>query len=209
MMDGETLSLVIKQAIKAQILELRVSMPGRVEKYDKLTQKADVKPLLMDKLKKDQSLIEFPVIPNVAVYHPQGGGAYIHMPVAKGDTGWLVFADKSIDEWLSGDGRIVDPKDTRYHNLSDAVFYPGINPFAKGIAGTDDSIKINFGTTSMELFDNGKIKIYNSGEELVSLLVDLCQALLDARTNTSLGPQPLVPPTLFSDLKTKLGTFKV
>lgn len=206
---NETLQAVIQQAIKAQILELHTCLPAKVVKYDQLTQKADVKPLIKRKLRKDQSLIELPVIPSVPVQHPCGGGAFIHMPIAVGDTGIVVFSERSLDAWLSGDGQIVDPKDIRHHHLSDGVFIPGVKPFSKGVAGTKDSIKISYGTTTFELFNNGKVKIYNSGEELVSLLVDLCTACEGITTLTAIGIQPVINKGTFSSLKSKLGGFKV
>lgn len=54
-----------------------------------------------------------------------------------------------------------------------------------------------------------KLKVENDSHELISVLSELIQAIIDARVSTMLGPQPLlnvVNP--FSDIKTKLDTFK-
>lgn len=206
-MSGETLQVVIQQAIKAQILELHTCLPARVEKYDHLTQKADVKPLIKRKLRKDQSLIEFPVIPSVPVQHPCGGGAFIHLPISVGDTGIVVIAERSIDAFLSGTGQVADPKDTRHHNLSDAIFIPGVKPFANAVAGTNNSVIIGYGNTTVEIFNNGKVKIYDGSENLTDLIKQLCEACESITTLTSIGPQPVINKGTFTALKTKIGAF--
>jgi hypothetical protein len=60
-------------------------------------------------------------------------GADLVVPVEVGDTGLLVFADDSLDIWLSKGG-LVDPLDDRHHALSDAVFIPGLRPFSNPIS---------------------------------------------------------------------------
>lgn len=59
-------------------------------------------------------------------------GASLVLPVAKGDTGLLIFCDSSLDVWLARGG-LVDPLDDRHHSLSDAVFIPGLRPFSSPI----------------------------------------------------------------------------
>jgi hypothetical protein len=60
-------------------------------------------------------------------------GADLVVPVAVGDTGLLVFADDSLDVWLSKGG-LVDPLDDRHHALSDAIFIPGLRPFSNPVS---------------------------------------------------------------------------
>lgn len=57
------------------------------------------------------------------------------LPVAVGDTGLLIFSDRSLDVWLATGG-IVDPGDDRRHALSDAVFVPGLRPFSSPLVTT-------------------------------------------------------------------------
>ena len=106
--------------------ELRVSLPGRVESYDATRQMAHVKPLLMDAYV-DAGGVErkrsVPVVANVPVCWPGGGGGFLTFPLAKGDSVLLVFSDRSLDRWLSL-GTEVDPVDVRMHHLSDAVAIP-------------------------------------------------------------------------------------
>jgi phage baseplate assembly protein V len=54
-----------------------------------------------------------------------------------------------------------------------------------------------------------KFKISNSSHELIQVLVDLVQGIIDARTQTAIGPQPLINvEDDFGDIKTRLETFK-
>jgi len=142
-------------------VEMRVSLPARVEQYDETKQRADVKPLL-NRRYADGEEAELPVIAGVPVVWPRSGGAALTMPVAKGDGVLLVFADRSIDRWLS-DGGQVTPDDPRTHDLSDAVAIPGLVPFADlGTAGpTPDSsaVVIWHGSTQMRLYDNGSVEV--------------------------------------------------
>lgn len=115
---------------------IHVSMPGRVEKYDSATQKADVKPLvnsLIATREGDELLEEFSVIPSVPVLFLRGGGFFVSVPIAKGDLVTLLFSDRSIDKYLAGRGALTDPDDFRTHALTDAAAIPGGYPFALGV----------------------------------------------------------------------------
>lgn len=114
----------------AEILKgkIRGAMPGRVEKYDAAKQFAKVKPLLQALQRNadgSTTSVSLPVVNNVPVLFPQGGGLQLRLPVAKGDIVLLVFCDRSLDKWKSKGGE-VDPVDLRQHHLSDAVAIAGL-----------------------------------------------------------------------------------
>lgn len=62
----------------------------------------------------------------------------------------------------------------------------------------DDSIEIYSET----------ISIKNKENELIELLEKLCDALLNATTNTMLGPQPLLNSIDITEIKNKISSFK-
>ena len=67
-----------------------------------------------------------------------GGGGYVAtMPIALGDEGLLVFADRCIDAWWQNGGPTQPQAELRMHDLSDGFFIPGVfsNPRAKQITG--------------------------------------------------------------------------
>jgi hypothetical protein len=118
---------------------IHTAMPGRIERYDPATQRADVQPLVRRRVPKadtDQRewvYEELPLIPSVRVLHPRGGGAFVHLPIATGDTVLLVFCETGIGHWEAGDGSISDAGDERRHHLAHAVAIPGMYPAAKNI----------------------------------------------------------------------------
>lgn len=111
--------------------------PGKVEKYDDSTQKASVLPLIKRSyLLEDgtKETFDLPKIDNVPVIFPRAGRFFISMPVEKGDLVLLVFCDRSIDKYKSGDGsKPIDPVDLRTNDITDAVAVPGFYPFLKSL----------------------------------------------------------------------------
>ena len=200
-----TMANVIKQARKAGAVDLRVSMPAEVVKYDHVKQKVDVKPLLKKKYN-DGSVVEQPVIYNVPVGHPRAGEAFVHMPIKKGHYVWLIFGDKSLDKWLSTGGN-VDPEDVRSHHISDAVAYPGVYPFSDPAAVQNgDDIIISNKTTHIFVKPNNHFQVKNAGEELVEILCDFVRAVREARTYTGVGMQ-LLNHLKFPTIEQRLKTF--
>ncbi len=203
-----TLQEVIRRAIDARLNDVHTAMPAVVVSYDATSQKANVQPQLQRKFKNDNLAINLPVITNVPVVFPRSGQAFISFPVKAGDQVMLIFSERSLDRWLDSGG-IVDPADRRKFHLSDAVALPGLYPFSDTVAADPDDILIKNGDTELRVKNNGKFELKNATEELLDLFDQFLDAVLAAKTNTLLGPQPLVPPTLFTDIKTKLATLKV
>lgn len=114
--------------VSRSLSELHTAMPGRVERYDRTTQTADVQPLVKRAVADEagvESLESLPVVPSVPVVFPGAGDYAITFPIARGDTVLLVVASASLDRWLARGGE-VDPDDERTHALSDAVAIPGL-----------------------------------------------------------------------------------
>lgn len=211
--ETPTLAEVIREAIKSHILDLHTAMPARVERYDHARQKADVKPLLRKKYKVSDTATEFPVIPAVPVQWPSAGGgeAYIHLPLKLGDLGLVLICERSIDTWLSGDGQITSPQDPRHHDLSDAVFIPGVRPFKKALASTSaDNLVIQNGRLRIELDSGGRISIAGASNELITVLIGVLDHLISAKVLTLWGPAPFTADTIanFTADKASLNTLK-
>lgn len=123
-----TLAEVFRLALARGSAELRVSCPGRIERFDPDLQVADVKPLLMDSDQGDEGqeiVSSVAVVPSVPVQFAGGGGFAETWPVAVGDLCELIFTDRSIDRWFSQGGE-VDPVDLARHVLTGAVCVLGI-----------------------------------------------------------------------------------
>ena len=129
---------LIRMAIARALADVHVSLPGSVQAYDPATQRADVQPLLRRTLVASDgtelAAETLPILMDVPVVFPRGGGGFVSWPLAKGDLVHVVFVEASIDQWLDGDGELTTPSDFRRHSLSDAVAYPGLYPRGRALA---------------------------------------------------------------------------
>lgn len=209
-----TLRGMVIELIKSKILDLHTAIPARVESYDAATQKANIKPLLRKKYRNSSVVTEIPVIPSVPVQWPSsnGGAAYIHLPLKAGDLGVAFFCERSIDSWLSGDGQITAPNDPRHHDLSDAVFIPGVRPWKAAFSGaSENNLTIKNGSIKIELNPSGKISIEGASQEMVSVLSGVLGHLISATVLTAWGASPFTAGTIanFTSDKAALDTLKV
>lgn len=128
---------VIEMAIDERLDQVYTAMPGRVEDYDAQLQSVSVKPLVRyEHIGEDGGRYadSLPVVGGVPVVFPGAGAFSITFPIEPGTTGLLVFANCSLDQWLSL-GDEVNPASDRRHSIADAVFIPGLRPFASPIGG--------------------------------------------------------------------------
>ena len=69
---------------------------------------------------------DYPLLVDCPYFVLSGGGAYIDMPIKKGDPCIILFNDRNIDNWWSTEN-IKEPADRRKHNLSDGIALVGIS----------------------------------------------------------------------------------
>ncbi|KVZ03386.1 Gp138 family membrane-puncturing spike protein [Burkholderia stagnalis] len=110
--------------MRGELLKVRTAFPGIVESFDPDTRTATVRPAI-DALLADDSSLELPLLVDVPVSFPTGGGFVIEWPLKRGDEGQVTINDRCIDGWFVS-GRNGPPLDLRMHDLSDATFTPGI-----------------------------------------------------------------------------------
>ena len=103
-------------------------MPGRIVSYDAASQRCSVQP--MTTLRHGTDELPIPVLDDVPVCWPRGGGFVMHWPLAVGDVVDVRFSDRMLDDWR-GTGQAVAPTDPRSHALADATVHPsGVWPDA-------------------------------------------------------------------------------
>ena len=122
-----SLATVICQAVSSIMSGVHTCMPGQIQKYDASTAKAEVLPLL-NRTFYSGDVVTMPIITNVPVIWLRSSKGAITFPLEKGDGVLLLFAERSIDEWLSS-GKQVTPADGRSFDLSDAIAIPGCFDF--------------------------------------------------------------------------------
>lgn len=140
-MTGNELAQNIEDMINAGIGGIHTACPATIISFDAGSCIATVNPSMVF-YKCDDETINYPVITNVPVFMPHAGSAQITYPVKAGDSCLLVFAERSIDEWL-GKGS-TDNHDPRRYDLTDAFCFVGMMPVQS--ISADNVEVINAGT---------------------------------------------------------------
>lgn len=144
--------------------QLRVAMPGIIQSFDPDAVTAVVQPAIRyierdndgNKLTND-----YPLLVDVPVVFPRGGGCTLTFPVKAGDECLVIFADRCIDFWWQSGG-IQEPVDERMHDLSDAFCIVGPQSQAKkigGISTTAAQLRTDDGSAIIELAAGGAVTI--------------------------------------------------
>jgi len=155
---------VLRQAIDYFLQDTHTMLPGRIEEYDPGEQRATVKPLVKRRVlteNGEEFLEEIPVIPDVPVYFPGVAKFVLTFPVQQGDFCMLIFAERSIDTYLAGDGSDSDPDDFRIHDLTDCVALPGLPPFSKARKRADasDMVVVHYEGSGAAWFKKNEVHI--------------------------------------------------
>ena len=162
-----TLASNIKQGIDARLKDLHTSIPGIIESFDAEKQLATIQPALkrifitQDGEKEILTPSDLPILINVPIIFPRGGGFSLTLPVKKGDECLLVFCERSIDNWHKTGGVQV-PGAKRFHSLSDATAFVGLSSLANKIPNYDDTntqLKSDDGKVEITLLTDGTISI--------------------------------------------------
>lgn len=144
------------QLAQAIMSAMRVSIPGIIQSFDPGAVTAVVQPAIKG-VEHDESgaevSVSLPLLVDVPVVFPRGGGCTLTFPVKEGDECLVIFADRCIDFWWQSGG-IQEPVDGRMHDLSDAFCIVGPQSQAKKISGISTSaaqFRSDDGSTYLEI----------------------------------------------------------
>ncbi len=160
-------------AIEAAVMDMRVSLPGRIESYDASKQRADIQIQLQHMVPDGEGGFvptDFPILPNVPIMFPQGNGFFVSFPLAKGDPVLVVFCDLPIGTWLQK-GSKCEPGTVRFHGLGGAVAYPGLQPSKSplGDASGSNMVMGKDGTSASQIVLTGSQVQLGGGAQFVAL----------------------------------------
>lgn len=138
---------------------LRVSLPGIIESFDPIACTCTVQPALKGQAADELGNMKsapLPLLVDVPVVFPRGGGCTITFPVKAGDECLVVFSDRCIDFWWQSGG-VQETVDPRQHDLSDAFAIAGPQSQANvisNISSTTLQMRTDDGATYIELDPN-------------------------------------------------------
>ncbi|UBM93033.1 translation initiation factor IF-2 [Klebsiella pneumoniae] len=148
---------------------MRVSMPGIIQSFDPDAVTAVVQPAIKG-LEQEESgaevSVNLPLLVDVPVIFPRGGGCTLTFPVSAGDECLVIFADRCIDFWWQSGG-IQEPVDGRMHDLSDAFCIVGPQSQAKKISGistTAVQLRTDDGSAFIELAAGHDVTVKTPGK---------------------------------------------
>ena len=151
----DNLSELIKRTIIQTMRQLRVSMPCEVVRYNSKRQMVDVR-IVQPEIDLAGNNIPMPVITNIPVSFVRCGKSHITHPINKGDTGFIVFADRDISSWVETNNKsVVDS--ARTHSMQDSYFVPGI--VGGGNNANPNDVEIKYNNTTIHLRKNGDVDI--------------------------------------------------
>lgn len=125
-----SLDTAVLAALQGFQTELWTALPGVVASgLDPARRTVTVQPSVQARAQnKDGSFewVTLPVLPDVPVYFPEGGGVTLTFPVRAGDECLVVFASRCIDAWWQSGG-VQSQADLRLHDLSDGFALVGVS----------------------------------------------------------------------------------
>lgn len=152
---------LLRMTLDADRASLWTALPCQVVSYNAVANTVQAQPTIKAVIQKpdgNQEAVNLPVLPDVPVVFPRGGGATLTFPIAPGDECLVVFSCRNIDSWWQSGG-IQMPGDTRRHDLSDGFCIPGPMSQARRIGGISTKttqLRSDDGSTYVELDQHGK-----------------------------------------------------
>lgn len=159
--ENASLEKAQSAAIENTTKNLRTAFPAKIVSFNPENQTAVIECVIHNVLSEDESGVPLPPLEDVPVQFPRSSGFDITYPLKPGDEGIAIISDRCIDGWWST-GNSDKPMMIRSHDLSDAMFIPGINSVGKATSNFDTdalAIRSKDGSQYIKLFENGNIEM--------------------------------------------------
>ena len=222
-MSNDTITKLVKNMMENRLFDLHTCTPGIIQSYDEKQHLAEVQPVLKRVLTTDE-VLETPIVANVPVVFPRTSSFIMHYPINQGDRVLLVYAERSLDNYLS-DGSTDPAIDGKKFDITDAIAIPGLFPFSeKSTVENNTDFVINFNEKTFSIgqsgrieitdgqasfvIESGKVAVGTSATEVLNILSQTLEKLSTTTVNTAIGPQPLSTFADFIALQSQLDTIK-
>lgn len=116
----------LRMIIEAAFSGIHTAFPAKVESFDPVLLRCELQPCLQRRYPNAEPS-NLPKITDVPVLYPSSGNLTIVFPLDVGSYVLCICSERSLEQWLTA-GDVVDPADSRMHDLSDAIAVPGLFP---------------------------------------------------------------------------------
>lgn len=153
----------MRAAMDGQQAQVWTALPCIVQSFDATALTVTAQPAVKGSVRDGTgavSVVNLPVLVDVPVCFPRGGGVSLTFPVRAGDECLVVFASRCIDGWWK-EGGVQQALDSRMHDLSDGFAIVGPWSQAKKINNVSTAaaqLRTDDGATLIALKD-GKVTI--------------------------------------------------
>lgn len=116
-----------RAALDGKQAEMWTALPGIVESFDPDAMTVCVQPSIKGQVQDEggnASSVDLPLLTDVPVVFPCGGGFTLTHPIKPGDECLVIFASRCIDGWWQSGG-VGGTPDERMHDLSDGIAIVG------------------------------------------------------------------------------------
>lgn len=179
---------MLRLAIENRLSDVHVALPGKVISYDATKQTANIQPMVQRAVAtEEESYVgeEMPIIPSVPILFLRGGGFFVSVPVAEGDTVLLVFSERDPSEWYRT-GNNVAPGDKRLHSLAHAVAIPGLFPSFLALSGVGSNLVFGKDTGIRVTVTSSQMQVGGSTDSAaLASAVDALATAFNTHTHTA------------------------
>ncbi len=157
----------LRLALENMQSNLWTCLPAIIERVDLEKQTIEAQPTIQGQITDEEGIISYvnmPLLVDVPICFPKGGGYAITFPLEIGDEVLVVFSSRCIDGWWQNGG-ITSAPEFRMHDLSDgfAILAPTSQPLKlSSVSSNSFVIRDNEGTKKIEI-NGSKIYIKSDG----------------------------------------------
>ena len=140
----------LRAALDGRQAEMWTALPGIVQSFDPAAMTVSVQPAVAGRISDEAgkaASVDLPILPDVPVVFPGGGGFALTFPVAAGD------------EWQSGG--VGEPMEPRMHDLSDGFALVGVrsqpNRLSPAVHTGNTQLRADDGSAYVEITPGGAV----------------------------------------------------
>lgn len=164
-----TLTELLKRTFSEMMKDVATSIPGHVLAFDNDTQRAQIQIGIVRIDVNGKTFVPPPLI-EVPVYFAGGSQYFMEHQIDPLDEGFIMFSQRCIDAWNTTGGVAENPI-LRFHDYSDAVFFPGMRSEPNAITSFENNgirLRDKTATNYIWLKNDGTVEIKSQGFNVVS-----------------------------------------